>query len=116
MNQKKIDWDSVFQEYKNSGLSRVAFCKTHDLRYTQFKYRWYRQQDILSAHKSVSKIVPNLNVFEPIIVTSVMAPEESLSKEIEFTVYLPNQIRCEIKIRDCHNELSSVLKQLVTLC
>jgi len=116
MMGQAIQWDAVFQEYRSSGLSRQAFCNQHQLSYTQFRYRWYRQDQVSGAKEPSSRIKSNAAAFETVTVTSAGSSIKPSDKVVELAIHLPNQIRCDIKVSLDTNELPKFLQQLVALC
>jgi hypothetical protein len=116
MMGEAIQWDIVFQQYKNSGLTRQAFCTEHKLSYTKFKYQWYRQTELSGAGNSLLKRESNPGCFESVMVKNTSGSTKPVIKIVELTIHLPNQIRCEIKSNLTMDEFPQLLQQLVILC
>ncbi len=112
-NQDKY-WSKIFSQHKESGLTRPAFCKQAGVPYSQFQYRWYKQKQTPRAHPSVNQSKSHL--FESIVITNPASESQPSSPSIELVIYLPNQVRCEIKNGLMQAQLPALLKQLVTLC
>ena len=111
-----IQWDVIFQQYKDSGLKKKAFCKEHKLSYTKFKYRWYRQSALSGAENTHLKRGSNPACFESVMIQNISDSTKSVIKVVELSIHLPNQIQCEIKSGLTMNELPELLQQLVLLC
>lgn len=112
-NQNKY-WTKIFSQYKESGLTRPAFCKQAGVPYSQFQYRWYKQKQTTRISPSVKQSEPHL--FESIAITNPASESMPSSARIELVIYLPNQVRCAITNGLMQAELPALLKQLVTLC
>ena len=119
MSQQITPWEAIIAQYKESGLSQPTFCKQNGLSWNQFQYRWY-QHNLAKKTKvklAISENSSPANLFEPIsLAISSPVSKEDAPSLAELAIYLPNQIRCEIKL-DLHTPaLATLLKQLVTLC
>lgn len=110
-------WEAIFSQYKDSNLSQKDFCKEKGLSWNQFRYRWERRNLSKKAHgKRLNlKNHPAKVSFEPISIISSCPPKEEMTIN-EVSIHLPNYIRCDIKINLEANQLTTFLKQLVTLC
>ena len=118
MSKQSANWEDIFARYQASGLTQPAFCKQDNVPFNKFQYRWSKKSQASKERvKTGEKVKSIRNSFEPISLSSLptVAATES-GKVIELTVYLPNQIRCEIKIDSCTNGFSTLLKQLVSIC
>ena len=112
-------WETIIEEYRASGLSQPAFCKQNGLSLNQFQYRW-SQHNLAGRAKTKPFILGNNaigNSFEPVTIAPVLsAPKEEISSIAELAIYLPNQIRCDIKMDLRTDAFATLLKQLVALC
>lgn len=107
MSNKEAYWDEIFKCYKASGLSRSVFCKQNNLSNNQFHYRWSKHNKALKEQRLPEQ-------FEIVSVLSSKPQIPALATTINMKVYLPNQIRCDIRVD--LNGVSSLLTQLVQLC
>ena len=48
---KEQSWERLFQEYKESGLSRQQFCKEKAVSYNRFQYYWHRGNKEVEVRK-----------------------------------------------------------------
>ena len=116
MSKTIKDWESIFSEYKGSNLSQKDFCKIRGLSWNQFRYQWDRKNS--KAVKSDSLILegpPAKVSFEAISLISSCKPKEAMTIN-KVSIYLPNQVRCDIKLNLEANQLTTLLKQLLALC
>lgn len=91
MSKELTHWAGILNQYKESGLSQKEFCKANNLSWNKFRYQWHRSP--------LSK--GTKHVFEPVTLLRV---SDKAPKEINLTeiaIYLPNQIRFDVKI-DLH--------------
>lgn len=116
MSNQKQHWKAIIEQYQASGLSQPEFCKQNELSWNQFQYRWYQHNLALKTKAPISSHEPPQNIFEPITITLPSTAPKQAINIVELAIYLPNQIRCDVKIDLCANEFSTLLKQLVTLC
>lgn len=118
MSSQKQHWDEIIERYRVSGLSQPQFCKQNELSFNQFQYRWYQHNIALKAKARAAKLSnqASSNLFEPVSITALSIEPKQTTNVVELAVYLPNQIRCDVKIDLRANEFSSLLKQLVMLC
>lgn len=121
MSEQNKYWDPIIEEYKASGLSQPAFCKQNGLSLNQFQYRWSQHNLARRATANTKPFVLKNNVevnsFEPVAITSELSiPKEEITCIAELAIYLPNKIRCDIKMDLCTNAFAILLKQLVVLC
>ena len=110
-------WEAILSQYKDSNLSQKDFCKEKGLSWNKFRYRWDRHNLSNKNHEEplVLKNHPAKVSFEPVsIISSCQSKEEMTINEV--SIHLPNRIRCDIKINLKANQLTTLLKQLVTLC
>lgn len=105
-------WESVIAEYKASGLSQPVFCKQHGLSWNQFQYRWSQYN---LSKRTLAKNNCAESSFESVTISRTSI-KEARNELTELAIYLPNQIRCEVKMDLQHDAFSVLLKQLVTLC
>lgn len=118
MSNHKQHWSEIIERYKTSGLSQPEFCKQNELSSNQFQYRWYQHNLVLKlkARAAISNNQPSRDIFEPVTVTLPSIAPKQTTSVVELAIYLPNQIRCDVKIDLRANEFSTLLKQLVALC
>jgi hypothetical protein len=118
MSKNSKDWEAIFAQYKGSNLSKKDFCKEEGLSWNQFRYRWDRK-NLLKTVQSESLIVERSHSakasFEAVSIISSCEPKELMNIN-EVSIYLPNHLRCDIKINFEVNQLTTLLKQLVSLC
>lgn len=115
MNKEEHKWDDLISSYKLSGLDMREFCKLKEVTYGRFRYHWYKQEpaDRILSFNQANIIKPSR--FESIVIEPPAVIEQK-SQDIELVVYLPNQIRCEIKKGMTQEVMLSFLNQLVSLC
>ncbi len=118
MSSQKKYWEEIHERYKVSGLSQMAFCKQNELSWNQFKYRWYQHNLELKAKARAATSIPPSSgaLFEPVMLALPSITPKQTSTVVELALHFPNQIRCDVKIDLCANELSTLFKQLVALC
>ena len=117
MSKNTKDWEAIFAEYKSSHLSQKGFCKEKGLLWNQFRYRWNRK-NLLKTVQAKSLILENHPAkvsFEAVSIISSCEPKEVMNIN-EVSIYLPNHVRCDIKINLEANQFTILLKQLVALC
>ena len=114
-NQSKY-WDKIFTQYGESGLTRPAFCKQHDLSYSQFQYQWYKQNQTNRVISPRGMNPPEAHFFEAISVTIPTVESAPSVNALELVICLPNQVRFEIRGGLLSAELPALLKQLVAIC
>lgn len=119
MSEQIEYWALIIEEYKSSGLTHPAFCKQNGLSLNQFQYRW--SQHLLAKRAKTKSYTPENNAvensFEPVTITPLLsAPKEQVSNITEITIYLPNRIRCDVKMDLRKEAFTTLLKQLVVLC
>ena len=110
-------WEAILSQYKDSNLSQKDFCKEKGLPWNQFRYRWERRNLSKKNHEK-PLVLKNHSAkvsFEPVSIISSCQPLEEMTIN-EVSIHLPNHIRCDIKINLKANQLTTFLKQLVTLC
>jgi len=109
-------WDKILTQYQESGLTRPAFCKQHDLSYSQFQYQWYKHQPAgrVATKRRVNQLQAPL--FESISITTPSVESIPSDTPVELVICLPNQVRCEIRCGMKPSELPALLKQLVAIC
>jgi hypothetical protein len=78
----KIDWVNIIEQWKSSGLSQSAFCKTHNINYQQFNYHYSKQNP---ADKVKPKLLP-IN----------MLPNRSSPITNHFMLHYPNGMKLSI--------------------
>jgi sRNA-binding regulator protein Hfq len=106
MKAKAKYWDPIVESYAISGLTKIQFCKKHQLPYNQFRY--YQKKSQTNNQKSLEQS------FEQIIIAK--KPTDLIAdRVIALTVHLPNTIKLDIKIEK-GNAFSILLKDLVALC
>lgn len=103
---EQTNWEEIFVQYKESGLSQPAFCKANNLSNNQFHYRWYEYNKALKAEAVGSR-------FESISVVSTDTRPLVASK-MHVKIHLPNQIRCDVSVEV--EEFALLLSQLVQPC
>jgi hypothetical protein len=106
MTTKAKYWDPIIERYATSGLTKIKFCKEHQLPYSQFCYH-------LTKSKTNNKSLEHS--FEPIMIARKSMELKSSGKVIDLTVHLPNSMRLDMKIEQ-GNAFSVLLKELVALC
>jgi|GWRWMinimDraft_6_1066014.scaffolds.fasta_scaffold09746_3 hypothetical protein len=118
MSKNIKDWEAIFAQYKGSNLSKKDFCKEEGLSWNQFRYRWDRK-NLLKTVQAKSLIAershPPKVSFEAVSIISSCEPKELMNIN-EVSIYLPNHVRCDIKINFEVNQLTTLLKELVALC
>jgi len=117
MSKNIKDWEAIFAQYKGSNLSQKDFCKEEGLSWNQFRYRWDRK-NLLKTVQAKSLILeshPAKVSFEAVSIISSCEPKEVMNIN-EVSIYLPNHVRCDIKINLEANQFTTLLKQLVELC
>lgn len=116
MSGQKQYWEEILERYKVSGLSQMGFCKQNELSWNQFKYRWYQHNLELKAKAATSTSSSSRALFEPVMLALPSITPKQTCTVVELAIHFPNQIRCDVKIDLCANELSTLFKQLVALC
>ena len=99
MSKNIKDWEAIFAQYKGSNLSQKDFCKEERLSWNQFRYRWNRK-NLLKTVQAKSLILENHPAkvsFEAVSIISSCEPKEVMNIN-EVSIYLPNHVRCDIKI------------------
>ncbi len=81
-------WTLLFKEFKESGLSRQAFCKKKAISYNKFQYYWHR--GTLRVDNSTFQ-EEKLSSFE-IITIKEERVQEVFSSPLSLVIQLPNQI------------------------
>lgn len=114
MSEQIKYWESIIASYKMSGLSQPAFCKENGLSYNQFQYRWYLHNRAKKAPSSFEEHCL-ASSFESVTIAHPSQRDEA-NHIAELSIHLPNNIRCDIKMDLRNNALSTLLRQLVTLC
>ena len=115
MNKEEHKWDELISSYKVSGLDMREFCKLNEVSYGRFRYHWYKQDPADRVLNFNQDNIINPARFESIVIEPPAAIEQKC-QDIELVIYLPNQIRCEIKKGMTQEVMPSFLKQLVSLC
>jgi hypothetical protein len=117
MKSKENYWPELIKQYESSGLSQEDFCRERLIPLTKFKYRWRKQMEIESLRK-LERSIPkgSLNQFEEVSILEGNTPLIPVDKTRGISIQFPNQIRCELNMSVSCPELSSLLKQLVSLC
>ena len=119
MSKEIKNWDAIIDEYKRSGLSQPDFCKTNELSYNQFQYRWY-QHNLAKRAKAQQSILENnstMNTFESVTITTLSpASEEETNHVVELGIHFPNKIHCDVKMDLRTDAFATLLKQLGSLC
>lgn len=103
---EQTNWEEIFIQYKASGLSQPAFCRSNNLSNNQFHYRWHEYNKALKAQA----VGPR---FESILVVSTDTRPLVASK-MQVKIHLPNQIRCDVAVEI--KEFALLLSQLVQPC
>ena len=112
MSKNINDWEAIFAQYEASNLSQRNFCKKEGLSWNQFRY----QLDRKSLLKPVPEksLTPEKVSFEAVSIISSSESKEVVNNEV--SIYLPNHIRCDIKLNYETHQFTALLKQLVALC
>jgi hypothetical protein len=107
-------WRKLIKEYKESSLSKNAFCDQKGLALGQFKYHWRRaMENKRGAVESKGTALPR---FEEVTITESDSLASSPANPSTICIQLPNQIRCEFEMAVSGPGLGLLLKQLVALC
>lgn len=112
-HQKDSYWLEVFEQYRASNKTQRAFCLQNNYKYPQFKYYWEKlvQKPSRDQMKAPNDFIP----------ISIQSPTQKPTKSesthtAEAVIELPNGVRCTLTVGTDAVELSTLLKQLVTLC
>lgn len=90
-----MDWSSIIQQWKSSGLTQTAYCKANNINYNQFVY----QISKLSARtKSHSKLLP----------IQITQPHQFGGVQSCFILDYPNGLKLHIPL-NAHPEAIKVL-------
>lgn len=97
----KIDWASIIQQWKSSGLSQPAYCESNNINYNQFTY-----QNAKLAAKSKAKTSSKLL---PVKMTQTH-PVGNVQNY--FIVHYPNGLKLHIPINACSSAINVLLNCL----
>ena len=98
MSKTIKDWEAIFAEYKVSNLSQKAFCQDQGLSWNQFRYQWDRKNPKKVEGNSLILESPPAKIsFEAISLIPSCKPKEVMTIN-KASIYLPNQVRCDIKL------------------
>jgi len=118
MSKEVKKWNAIIEQYKASGLSQVKFCKEFALARHQFQYRWYLYNRAQKPSDTLVKGKGNasaISTFEPITISMPSAVKEP-SYITGLVIHLPNRIRCDVTIDLSSNAVTTLLRELVSLC
>jgi hypothetical protein len=117
MSRNINDWEAIFAKYTDSKLSQKDFCKKEGLSWNKFRYRWDRKNFLnkVRAKSLIMESHPAKVSFETVSIISSCESKEVMNIK-EVSIYLPNQVRCDIKINLEGQQFTTLLKQLVGLC
>ena len=117
MSQNIKNWEAIFAQFKVSNLSQKDFCKEKGLSWNQFRY-WWDRKNFIKTVQAKSLILDNQPAgasFEAVSIISSCESKEEMNIN-KVSIYLPNHVRCDIKISLEANQFTVLLKQLVALC
>jgi len=113
IKRKDKHWQSVFEDFEKSGVSKRQYCVAKDIPLSRFHYYWSK----LRSQRDSTESCANSDApsgFVPVVCTPPQTTS-ALETPTVLSFTLPNKICCELSISDSTDSLTRVLSTLVAI-